>query len=94
MYECMYHGSTENRVFLPFLPKIIMKKRNLIGLAVALSITSLAAYRLNGYIQPPVMNMEERVTTVSAITVEPQPLTAWVFTEGTAEAQRKAFFEL
>lgn len=68
-----------------------MKKRNLIGLAVALSVASLAAYRLNGYMQPPAMNTEERVTTVSAITVEPQPLTAWVFAEGTAEAQRKAF---
>ncbi|WP_281646894.1 hypothetical protein [Parendozoicomonas sp. Alg238-R29] len=68
-----------------------MKKRNLIRLAVVLSVTSLAAYRLNGYMQPPAMNTQERITTVSAITVEPKPLTAWVFAEGTAEAQRKAF---
>ncbi|CAM3522336.1 efflux RND transporter periplasmic adaptor subunit [Parendozoicomonas haliclonae] len=60
---------------------------------IALSLAGLAAFRLNSYLQPPVMTSEERVIKVSALTVEPAPLTSWVFAEGTVEAQRKAFLD-
>ena len=61
--------------------------------AVILLFVGLTAYRLDMYMQPDVMQQQERVIKVNAITVAPQPLTAWVFAEGTAEAQRKAFLD-
>ncbi|MTI12287.1 efflux RND transporter periplasmic adaptor subunit [Sansalvadorimonas verongulae] len=68
-----------------------LKKNQLLLAGAVIALTGLGAFRLNSYLQPPTITVQERVISVSAITVEPQPLTAWVFAEGTAEAQRKAF---
>ncbi len=67
-----------------------LKKAALVGAGLLVALTG---YRLNMYLSPVEIIKEERNIKVSAITVEPSPLTSWTFAEGTVQAQRKAFLD-
>lgn len=68
--------------------------RRLLVVALPLLLVSLVGYRfMTLSAQGTEVASPERSVRVQTQLVKPQPLTAWVFSEGTVQAQRKAFLD-